>query len=437
MATSPASPTRRPVQRRAADPSDAPDQRPHPGRSIEKKAADAPDDALKKPVYRRPWFLVGAAVLLVLALFFGIRYYRYSAAHETTDNAFIEGDAVRVSPRTAGTVRRVYVRDNQLVQVGTLLLELDPTDYQAQLKQAQAAVTSAQAQRTAATKSAASQRSVIDQRRAALAGAAATVAQTRAQQRAAQAQAASDARDEQRYAELYRTDAVSRQRYDQALTVARASAAQAEAAGRATQATAAQAAQARAAVAQAQNDFQQSNEQISVADAQIGEAQATADATALQLSYTKLYATEAGHVTRKAVDQGQTVAVGQQLMVISYGQLWVTANFKETQLTNMRAGQPVELVVDAYPDEKFRGKVQSFQRGTGARFSLLPPENATGNYVKVVQRVPVKIVFDGQPNLYLLGPGMSVAPAVDISAAPAAEPSATTPNGPPRAPAGR
>ena len=430
MANSPAFPARSPIQRRAADPSDAPDQRPHPGRSVEKKPVDAPDEALKKPVYQRPWFLIGAAVLLVLVLFFGIRYYLHAKAHETTDNAFIEGDAVRVSPRTAGTVQRVYVRDNQFVQVGTLLLELDPTDYQAQLKQAQAAVTSARAQRTAATKSAASQRSVIDQRRAALAGAAATVAQTRAQERAALAQAASDARDEQRYAELYRTDAVSRQRYDQALTVTRASTAQAEAAGRATQATAAQAAQARAAIAQAENDYQQSNEQISVADAQIGEAQATANASALQLSYTKLYATRAGRVTRKAVDQGQTVAVGQQLLVISYGQLWVTANFKETQLTKMRAGQLVELEVDAYPGEKFQGKVESFQRGTGARFSLLPPENATGNYVKVVQRIPVKIVFDSQPNLYLLAPGMSVAPEVDISEEPAARPT-TGANGPP------
>ncbi|MBC8082898.1 MAG: HlyD family secretion protein, partial [Hymenobacter sp.] len=208
-------------------------------------------------------------------------------------------------------------------------------------------------------------------------------------------------------------------RYDQALTAARTTAAQAEAARQRTQTVRAQVSQARAAVVQAENDYRQATEQISVAEAQIGEAQAVADEAALQLSYTKIVATQAGRVTRKAVDEGQTVAVGQQLLVVSYGQLWVTANFKETQLEKMRAGQPVELEVDAYSGEKFRGRVESFQRGTGARFSLLPAENATGNYVKVVQRIPVKIVFDGQPNLHLLAPGMSVVPEVDISAEPA------------------
>jgi membrane fusion protein (multidrug efflux system) len=171
-------------------------------------------------------------------------------------------------------------------------------------------------------------------------------------------------------------------------------------------------------VSQAQNDFRQATEQISVSEAQIGEAQAAAEQAALQLSYTKIYATEAGRITSKAVDEGQTVAVGQQLLLIAYGQLWVTANFKETQLTNMRVGQPALLEVDAYPGQQFRGRVESFQRGTGARFSLLPAENATGNYVKVVQRVPVKIVFDGQPDLHLLAPGMSVVPEVDITVAP-------------------
>lgn len=432
MANELPAPTRRLAPRQVADPSDAPDQRPAAGRrTVEQQPKDAPDEATKTPVYRRPWFLIGAFLLLAAALVWGIRYYRHAKSHEATDNAFIEGDAVRVSPRTAGTVQRVYVRDNQLVKAGALLLEIDPRDYQARLSQAQAAVTSAQAQREAAAQAATAQRSVIDQRQAQLTAAFAAVAQARAQAQGGRAQAARDARDEQRYAELYQTDAVSRQRYDQAQTQARSTAAQAEAAERGIQAAQAQAEQARAAVAQAENDYRQSTAQIGVAQARISEAQATAETAALQLSYAKVYATATGRITRKAVDEGQTVALGQQLMVITYGSLWVTANFKETQLEKMRVGQPVELEVDAYPGEKFRGRVESFQRGTGARFSLLPAENATGNYVKVVQRIPVKIVFDDQPRLHLLAPGMSVAPEVNISAEPAAKPDSPRPQAAP------
>ncbi|AMR25777.1 hypothetical protein A0257_00845 [Hymenobacter psoromatis] len=408
-----------PARRQVADPSDAPDQRVgHNPRRVQPQAKDAPADTADKPVYRRAWFLLLAAVGLVLLVIWGVHYYRYASDHETTDDAFVEGNAVRVSPRAAGQVLKVYVRDNQLVKKGTLLLEIDPRDYQAQQAQAQAQVTSARAQRTTAQRAIASRRSVIAQQQAQLAAAEASVAQAQAQARAAQAQAANDARDEQRYAELYKTDAVSRQRYDQALTTARASADQAAAADQRTQAARAQAGQAAAVVTQARNDYRQSTEQISVADAQIAQAQAAADQARLQLSYTKLYATETGRVTGKAVDEGQTVAVGQQLLLITYGQLWVTANFKETQLTHMRVGQPVLLEVDTYPGKQFRGLVESFQRGTGARFSLLPAENATGNYVKVVQRIPVKIVFDGQPDLHLLAPGMSVTPEVDITVKP-------------------
>ncbi|MGI4834359.1 MAG: HlyD family secretion protein [Janthinobacterium lividum] len=417
--TSPAaSPAREPVRQRVPNPSDAPDQRPGGGRRTVPQAKDDPADTTHKPVYRRPWFFIVAGLVLVAVLWWSISHLTYSNHHETTDDAFIEGHAVRVSPRAAGQVLKVYVQDNQQVRSGQLLLEIDPRDYQARLDQARAAVVSAQAQRNTARRASAARQSVIAQQRAQLEAAQATLAQVQAEAAAADAQAANDARNEQRYAELYKTDAVSRQRYDQALTTARTSAAQADAAHRRTQTAQAQARQAAAVVSQAQNDYRQATEQISVTEAQIGEARATAEQATLQLSYTKIYATEAGRITSKAVDEGQTVAVGQQLLLITYGQLWVTANFKETQLTGMRVGQPALLEVDAYPGEQFRGRVESFQRGTGARFSLLPAENATGNYVKVVQRVPVKIVFDGQPDLSLLAPGMSVVPEVDITVVP-------------------
>lgn len=410
--------TQAPARRRVADPDDAPDQRPGPGRRTVPQAKDDPADTTHRPFYRQTWFFIVAGLALLAVVWWGIGHLRYASHHETTDDAFIEGHAVRVSPRAAGQVLQVYVQDNQQVRPGQLLLEIDPRDYQARLAQARAAVVSAEAQRNTSRKAAEARRSVIAQQQAQLAAAEATLAQTQAEAAAADAQAANAARDEQRYAELYKTDAISRQRYDQAATAARTAGAQAEAAHRRTQTALAQARQAAAVVAQAQNDFRQATEQISVAEAQIGEAQAAAEQAALQLSYTKIYATEAGRITSKAVDEGQTVAVGQQLLLIAYGQLWVTANFKETQLTHMRVGQPALLEVDAYPGQQFRGRVESFQTGTGARFSLLPAENATGNYVKVVQRVPVKIVFDGQPDLHLLAPGMSVVPEVDITVAP-------------------
>ena len=411
---------------RQADPSDAPDQRPKfAPRHVENAPKDAPDEATKKPVYRKPWFIIGAVILVLLALFFGIRYWLHARAHESTDNAFIEGDAIRVSPRAAGTVQRVHVRDNQLVQAGTLLLEIDPRDYQSRLEQAQATVVSAQAQQAAADRGAAPRRSVIDQQKAQRRSAEAGLEQAVAEVDAAQAQADRDAEDERRYRELLQTDAVSRQRYDQALAAARTSAAQAAAARKRTESARAQLGQAQAAIAQAENDYRQAEQQIGVAAAQVQQAEAAAREATQELSYAKIYATEAGRVTRKAVEEGQTVAVGQQLLVLSQSNLWVTANFKETQLEKMRVGQPVEIEVDAYPDQKLRGRVQSFQRGTGSRFSLLPTENATGNYVKVVQRIPVKIVFDGQPNLPLLAPGMSVVPEVDISAEPAENRAAT------------
>ncbi len=159
-----------------------------------------------------------------------------------------------------------------------------------------------------------------------------------------------------------------------------------------------------------------SEAQVDVAEAAEKAAESAVHAAELELSFTKIYAPEDGYITKKNVEEGQLVQVGTPLMAISQSdEIWVVANFKETQLENMRVGQTVDIEVDAYPSETFRGKVQSFQAGTGSRFSLLPSENATGNYVKVVQRVPVKIVFDEQPDkIHLLAPGMSVEPTVKV-----------------------
>src|SRR6266576_2407343 len=158
-----------------------------------------------------------------------------------------------------------------------------------------------------------------------------------------------------------------------------------------------------------------SEAQASSAGANLQQLQAAVDEAELQLSYSRIYAPEAGRVTRKAVEVGALVQVGQPLLVIVPGEVWVTANFKESQVGNIRPGEPVDVTVDAYPDKVFKAHVDSIQAGTGSRFSLIPPENATGSYVKVVQRVPVKIVFDEPPDpQHLLAPGMSVVPEVKV-----------------------
>jgi membrane fusion protein (multidrug efflux system) len=158
-----------------------------------------------------------------------------------------------------------------------------------------------------------------------------------------------------------------------------------------------------------------SKAQAETAGASLEQLQAGVRQAELELSYTKIYAPESGRVTRKAVEEGALVQIGQPLMAIVSGEVWVTANFKESQIGNLRPGQSVELNVDAYPDKVFKGHVDSIQAGTGSVFSLLPAENATGNYVKVVQRIPVKLVFDEQPDpQHMLAPGMSVEPEVRI-----------------------
>ncbi|HEY0407955.1 MAG TPA: biotin/lipoyl-binding protein [Pyrinomonadaceae bacterium] len=432
----------------------------------------------KRPLYKRPAFLIIAAVVLVIGIVFGARYWSYSRSHETTDDAFIDGHIIQVSPKVSSSVAKVYVADNQQVKAGDLLAELDARDYEVRLQQSRAALEAGLArlkeartgveltrasgragvQQAAGTvqqarsgvesqrAAAAAERTRIAQASAGITTAQANAAQVRSQVAAAEAEATRASADVQRYQELYAKDEISRQRLDQAVATARASNAQLEAArqrvlaaeaqvneARAAQSTAAENARraqtqvggAQAGVSEALGRLAQANtstQQVAVSQAQAETAGATIEQlraavqqAELELSYTKIYAPESGRVTRKAVEEGAIVQIGQPLMAIVPGDVWVTANFKETQLNDIRPGQPVELKVDAYPGRVFKGHVESIQSGTGARFSMIPPENATGSYVKVVQRVPVKIVFDEQPDAQqILAPGMSVEPEVQI-----------------------
>ncbi|HEX5601573.1 MAG TPA: HlyD family secretion protein, partial [Pyrinomonadaceae bacterium] len=363
-------------------------------------------------------------------------------------------------------------------KAGDLIVELDARDYEVKLQQAKAALdaglakeneartnvtltratSSATVQQARATvqksrsdiassrAGAASLRSRANEAASAISTAQANLAQTQAQVVAAQADVTRANADVERYRELYAKDEISQQRLVQAETTAKTAVAQLDAArqrvaaaearvneARAAQSAAAQTAQqaqaqiggAQANVNEALGRLAQANaapQQVAVSQAQAETARATTEQlraqvsqAELELSYTKIYAPETGRVTRKSVEEGALVQIGQPLMAIVPGDVWVTANFKENQIGRMTPGQAVEITVDAYPDRKFKGHVDSIQAGTGARFSLIPPENATGNYVKVVQRVPVKIVFDEPPDpKHMLAPGMSVFPEVAV-----------------------
>lgn len=363
----------------------------------------APTKPAPKP---RKWKrLVGAPLLALAAIgatAYGWNYWQWSRVHETTDNAFIDARILQVSTRVNGHVARVLVDDNQFVKAGDVLVELDTADFQAALDEAASKVVAARADLTAA-------RSAVEQAKAQVTAAEAAVAQARAELASREAELQRADADLAQYARARGSAAVSTLEYGKAETSHRTAAAAVEAARKGVSAAEAQ-------VAQAQSTVQAREGQVAVAEAQVTAAQASAEKAKLNLSYTRIIATEGGRVTRKSVEPGNYVIPGQPLFALVSPQVWVTANFKETQLAGMRPGQAVELEVDAYPGMKLKGHVDSIQQGAGARFSLLPPENATGNYVKVVQRVPVKIVLDEQPrDGRVLGPGMSVVPTVRLA----------------------
>jgi membrane fusion protein (multidrug efflux system) len=301
----------------------------------------------------------------------------------------------------AGHVLKVYVSDNQDVKAGDLLVELDPQTYQAAVDQAKGRVAAAEADLLAA-------RSQVEQAKAQVAAARAAMAQAQADLTAQTARQDEAQENLAQYRKARATGVVSSLEWTKIETQARTSSANVDASAKAVTAAEAQVSQA-AATLKAQQS------RVGVATAQIETAKAALESANLDLGYTKVVAAEDGRVTRKNVEAGNFVSPGTPMMALVSPDVWVTANFKETQLAHMKPGQKVDIEVDSYPGVKFTGHVDSVQQGSGARFSLLPPENATGNYVKVVQRVPVKIDFDGpRDGQHLLGPGMSVEPSVRI-----------------------
>jgi membrane fusion protein (multidrug efflux system) len=354
-------------------------------------------------IWKRPPVVIAGTVILALILVWGFGMVAKSFSHESTDDAFLTANIVSISPKISGEVKQVFVDDNQLVKVGDPLVEIDPRDYETALAQKKAA----QAAADANTNVIASSFQVLD---AQIKTAEATAQQSAAQAAADQATAEKAASDLKRAQDLFERKIIAPQEYDTAKAAA-------DSATNTWKASEAKAASDRSKIDEAKAEFQAGLSAFERAIAQAGQAEVDVSQAALNRSYTHIAAPADGRITRKAVEPGDYIQVSQRLLAIVPTNIWVVANFKETQLTKIRTNQPVEITVDSVRGRTFAGHVDSIQAGSGAAFSLLPPENAVGNYVKVVQRVPVKIVFDNPVEAgHVLGPGMSVVPSVQVGA---------------------
>jgi membrane fusion protein (multidrug efflux system) len=379
--------------------------------------------------------LLFAAILGAVIVIAAVSFWLYSSTYESTDDAQVDGHLDGITSRIDGEVKAVHVEEDQSVQAGDLLIELDPRDYQVALEQAQAQLLKAQAGVRAEhpnlpiTQSA-SQTS-LSTSQAEVANAEAAVAAAERDQLAAvsrlQEVEANNARaqaDVTRYKALVDKNEVSRSEYDQVAGTAKALSASVDSARASAEAAQKVVEQRRAQLNEARSRLEWANvnapNQIAISkanleskQADVQEMKAQVDRAQLDLSYCKIVAPVSGVISKRTAEVGEHVSKGQRLVTLAdLGNLWVTANFKESQLQQMRPGQAVTISVDAF-DQKFEGTVEAMPGSTGSVTSLLPPENATGNYVKVVQRLPVRIRFKpGQPGLDRLRPGMSVVPKV-------------------------
>jgi membrane fusion protein (multidrug efflux system) len=386
---------------------------------------------------RRKFIVIAVVILLVIG---GALFYWHSTFSEDTDDAQVDGDLYEVSSRVTGQVINVYVKDNQQVEAGQPIADIDPRDYQVAFDQAQANLASAEADYAQAHVNvpitSVSSSTQISTSGSDVTASQASVAQAQKQTEAAEArvvQAKANALkaqlDVERYTPLVQKDVISKQQYDQAVATANATTASVLEAQ-------ADVIAAQEAVRQAQQKVAQSRfvaiqstkngpEQVKAQEARansmlaaVKQAQAKLEQARLNLQYCKIVAPTSGIISKKNVDIGANVSIGQDLLtVVPLTNLWVTANFKETQLDKMKPGQEVKIEVDALGGRKFTGKITQIGGATGSRLSLFPPENATGNYVKVVQRIPVRIDFTDlqkENGDYALRPGFSVTPIVEV-----------------------
>jgi membrane fusion protein (multidrug efflux system) len=345
------------------------------------------EDSRKKHVQK--WaFRILALLVIAAGVVYGALWLIDSLSHESTDDAYVAGMIVPVAPEVRGRVVNVYVTDNQYVQAGSRLVEIFPLEYADAVKERSQAVSTLTAEELELE-------AALAQRKKGLAEAEANLNAVTAEENLAE-------KEMKRYARLAKEEAASVSQYESVESRWKVAAARTEAAA--------------SAVAEARGAIEAARAKLNTQGYRIREAETAQRLVQLNLQRTLIIAPISGRIAKKNVDPGKYVQPGQALLSIVQPDTWVVANFKETQVGKMAVGQPVEVRVDAYPDKVFKGHVDSVQPGTGAVFSLLPPENATGNFVKVVQRVPVKIVMESPFDpAHPLWPGLSVVPTVDVS----------------------
>ena len=311
----------------------------------------------ERPEYLKKRVIV-PSITAIIFLISGIFYSIHSIYYKSTDDAFIEGHIITVAPRISGPVVKLNIEDNQEVNKGDLLIEIDPKDYEIKLKQTEAKLEEARA----LLKTVESQ---VEKDETEL-----TFAQN----------------DYERYSKMYEKGVTSKQDYESSRTKLNVS----------------------------NSNFNTTKAKLEEIKATIKRLESETEQDKLNLSYTKIYASESGRITNRMIESGNYVQIAQPLLSIVPNEMWIVANFKETQIANMKKGQSVKIKIDTYGRKKFQGEVESIQRSTGAKSSLFPPENAVGSYVKIVQRVPVKIIFKEDINEYNIVPGMSVIPEVKV-----------------------
>lgn len=321
------------------------------------------EEQVNTPNKKKKYITIGCVVILVII---AVLFYLNALKYQNTDDAYIESDLIQIAPRVSGQIEEIYIKDNQRINEGDLIAKIDDTDYKIKYEQAQAQY----------------EKALYSQKVA------------KAKLDAVNTEIAAAEKDLKRYKNLYQAGAVSQQVLDGAQTKYDST---------------------KAKLLAAEEDILSSSND-KVADANIRILKAQRDQAALYLEYTKILAPNSGTVTNKNVDKGKFVQAGQPLFTLVSDNIWIKANYKENQVGKMKVGQAVEIRIDAYPDKKFKGKIDSIQKASGAKASLFPPENAVGSFVKIVQRIPVKIVFTEEidPEKYNIVAGMSVEPKVKI-----------------------
>jgi membrane fusion protein (multidrug efflux system) len=341
--------------------------------------------------------LVALVILGAITLFF---YLRYKATHISTDDAFIDGHIHTIASKVKGTIKHIYVTDNQSVRKGDLLIEIDPADYEVKVNEALSSLNVEKAKLADIDAQVAVAKNRISEINASISAAKANLELEEANLDQAE-------RDSKRAVNLYKSATIPRERYEKTMTAFTVLVAKVKAAKE-------QLKQAEKALETQKSVVKQTEVLEDSQYSRIRQKEAELDAAQLNLGYTRIYAPADGYVTKRSAEVGNQVQAEQPLLaVVSLGDIWVTANYKETQLEKVRPGQKTVFKVDTYSGTEFKGKVDSIMAGTGAAFSLFPPENATGNYVKVVQRIPVKIVLDSDTDpKHVLRIGMSVVPTI-------------------------